>query len=72
LNPFTTHQAFAALQGILRHHKVHVIVLEGNIAKMRSIYPWLWKNGYASLFGQQKPSTKERPASELITSEVFW
>jgi len=72
LNPFKTHQAFAALQRILRHHQVHVSVVEADIAKMRNIYPWLWKNGYASIFGQQKLSPKEQSASELITSEVFW
>jgi len=48
-----------------------VSVLEADTAKMRSIYPWLWKNEYASIFGQLKPSPNERPESELIGSEVF-
>jgi len=51
---------------------VHVSVLEADAAKMRNIYQWLWKNGYASIFRQLKPSPNERPESELIGSEVFW
>jgi len=71
LTPFTPLQGFAALKEILRHHKIQVGVIETDFPKLRLVFPWVDRGGYATSI-LTSTSKRDSNRSFAITPETFW